>query len=457
VVVPPNGPELRLPSTITPDGLASILHLMVELVDVRHRLSFFDSIVENIPMMIFLKDAEGLRFERINRAGEALLGIARDELLGRTDRDFFTAEQAEFFQAKDRETLGSALPIEVAEEPIATPRGLRWLRTMKMAIRDEHGTPTHLLGISEDITPKRELAEQLRRTEEQLRQAQKLEAIGRLAGGIAHDFNNLLTVVLAYTSVLLDDLNPDDPLHSDLEQVHGAGERAVDLTRQLLAFSRQQVLAPRTLDLNKTLASMEKMLRRLLGEDVQLSLRTSGVAEIFADVGQIEQVVMNLAINARDAMPAGGRLTIETAAIELDAEFAAVHLGVAPGAYVMLAVTDTGIGMDAATRARVFEPFFTTKELGKGTGLGLATVFRHRSSERRHRLGLQRARAGNDVQDLPATCDVVGEVVPTTREGATAGRLRDDPARRRRRGGARHRAHRPPPCWLQCARGSERR
>ena len=160
--------------------------------------------------------------------------------------------------------------MEVEEEPIATPSGMRWLRTMKMAIRDERGTPTHLLGISEDITPKREIAEKLRRTEEQLRQAQKLEAIGRLAGGIAHDFNNLLTIILTYTSVILGDLKSGDPLHSDLEQVHGAGERAADLTRQLLAFSRQQMIAPRVLDLNKTIVGMEKMLRRLLGEDVQL-------------------------------------------------------------------------------------------------------------------------------------------------------------------------------------------
>jgi PAS domain S-box-containing protein len=349
---------------------------MVECCEVRRRLLLLDSIVENLPMMVFVKDAAELRFERINRAGEVLLGVARDELLGKTDHDFFTAQQASFFQAKDRETLSAASPIEVAEEPIATPRGLRWLRTMKMAIRNEKGTATHLLGISEDITPRRDMAEQLRRTEDQLRQSQKLEAVGRLAGGIAHDFNNLLSVILTYTSVIVDDLNPADPLRSEIEQVHIAGERAVDLTRQLLAFSRQQVLAPRVVDLNETLASMEKMLRRLLGEDVQLSLLCArGLGAIFADAGQIEQVLMNLVINARDAMPEGGRLTIETAGVELDAEFAAAHLGVPPGSYVMLAVSDTGIGMDAATRARVFEPFFTTKGPGKGTGLGLATVF----------------------------------------------------------------------------------
>ena len=367
---------VRLPLSTTPHELARVLGLMAELADVRRRLLLLDSIVENIPLMVFVKDATELRFERINTAGEELLGICRSDLVGRTDHEFFTEEQASFFRATDRRTFAEESPVEVEEEPITTPSGLRWLRTMKMAIRDEQGTPLHLLGISEDITPKREIAEKLRRTEEQLRQAQKLEAIGRLAGGIAHDFNNLLTVILTYTSVILGDLKCGDPLRSELEQVQGAGERAVELTRQLLAFSRQQLIAPRVLDLNKTLAGMEKMLHRLLGEDVQLCiLGADGLSEIVADAGQIEQVVMNLAINARDAMPEGGTLTIETADVELDVEFAAAHLGVAPGPYVMLAVTDTGTGMDSETRARVFEPFFTTKEAGRGTGLGLSTVF----------------------------------------------------------------------------------
>ena len=376
IVVRSSTHEVRLPLSTTPHELASVLAVISELADVRRRMLLLDSIVENIPLMVFVKDAADLRFELTNRAGEHLLGLRRDELVGKTDHDFFTEEQATFFQAKDRETLALASPVEIEEEPIAAARGLRWLHTMKMAIRDERGTPKYLLGISEDITVKKEIAEKLRRTEEQLRQAQKLEAIGRLAGGIAHDFNNLLTVILTYTSVILADLKSGDPLRCDLEQVQCAGERAVDLTKQLLAFSRQQMIAPRVLDLNKTIVGMEKMLRRLLGEDVQLCiLGANGLGEIVADAGQIEQVIMNLAINARDAMPGGGTLTIETADVELDVEFAAAHLGVAPGPYVMLAVTDTGTGMDNATRSRVFEPFFTTKEAGKGTGLGLATVF----------------------------------------------------------------------------------
>src|SRR5450432_665935 len=212
--------------------------------------------------------------------------------------------------------------------------------------------------------------------EEQLRQSQKMEAVGRLAGGVAHDFNNLLSVVLSYSEMLIADLATENPIRDDIAEIHRAGVRAADLTRQLLMFSRHQVVEPKVLDLNEVLLAMGNMLGRLVGEDVSLtSIPGASLGRVEGDPGAIDQVIMNLAINARDAMPVGGKLTIETANVVLDKEYAAGHLGAKPGSYVMLSISDTGTGMDKATMGRIFEPFFTTKEMGKGTGLGLSTVF----------------------------------------------------------------------------------
>ena len=226
-----------------------------------------------------------------------------------------------------------------------------------------------------DITDRRTVEAALRDREEQLRQAQKMEAVGRLAGGIAHDFNNVLTAIFGYTDLLLDQLRPDDPRRSDVEEIRRAADRAASLTRQLLAFSRKQVMQPRLIDMNDVLTGIRKLLARLVGEDIRVEIQTDArLVKVRADPGQVEQVLMNLAANARDAMPEGGTLTINTHNEEVSVDTQG-RPGLLPGHFAVVEVGDTGLGMPPAVRDRVFEPFFTTKELGKGTGLGLATVY----------------------------------------------------------------------------------
>jgi PAS domain S-box-containing protein len=327
------------------------------------------TLFEAVNLIVLGLDAEGC-VEYVNPFFLALSGYSAGEVIGEAWVDRFVPEEG-------RESLSTAFRELLAHganrhhrNPILTrdgrTRAISWHNTV---VRDTEGRPAGTLSIGEDVTEHELL-------EEQFRQAQKMEAVGRLAGGIAHDFNNLLTVIGGHSELLLSELPPADPHRADLEAIHRAGESASSLTRQLLAFSRQQVLAPRVLELNSVVMAAEVMLRRLLGEDVRLLLRLApALGAVRADAGQLEQVLMNLAINARDAMPRGGDLILETANIAVDDANGTEISSGTPGPYVLLRVADSGVGMDAATRARLFEPFFTTKDEGKGTGLGLATVY----------------------------------------------------------------------------------
>jgi signal transduction histidine kinase/CheY-like chemotaxis protein len=252
----------------------------------------------------------------------------------------------------------------------------QWYNITIDPILDELG---HLLGavnIISDITERKQAEERMKTLQEQFLQSQKMEAIGQLAGGVAHDFNNLLTVINGYSDLILEDIDEKNRFFQDVKEIKKASEHAASLTRQLLAFSRKQILQPKILDINSVVLNMDKMLRRMIGEDIQMvTLLSKDLGRMKADPGQIEQVILNLAVNARDAMPKGGKLTIETANVELDEEYAHTHINVTPGRYVMLSISDNGIGMSKEIIEHIFEPFFTTKEKEKGTGLGLSTVY----------------------------------------------------------------------------------
>ncbi len=325
------------------------------------------AILDNSPAIIFLKNTEG-RYLYVNPQFAKLTPLTREQILGKTDDEIFLPAQAAAFRADDLKVLQAGVALEF-EEVADQQDGPHTSIVSKFPLRNAEGKVYAICAIATDITERKSL-------EAQLRQAQKMEAIGQLAGGIAHDFNNLLTVINGYSELMLLSLPVEHPHCATFEQIRQAGEKASRLNRQLMAFSRQQVLQPKVLDLNAVVANIDTMLQRVIGEDIDLlTILSPGLASVKADPGQIEQVLMNLLVNARDAMPAGGRLTIETADVVLDTDYARTHVAVNPGRYVMLAVSDNGCGMDAETQARIFEPFFTTKELGKGTGLGLSTVY----------------------------------------------------------------------------------
>jgi PAS domain S-box-containing protein len=325
------------------------------------------AIVESSVDIILIRDLEG-RYILANDAAARSVGLRREELVGRRMEDVLAPEHARLVREHDAEALAAGQPM-MFEETIDDARGRRTYLTSRAPLRDTGGRVRGIITIARDISEHRAL-------EEQLRQAQKLEAIGRLAGGIAHDFNNLLAVIKSYADFLMESFPPGDDRAADVREIRGAVDRATTLTRQLLVFSRRQVVTLQTVDLNEVMSSMERMLRRLFFEGIEVRTTiAAGLVPVRADVGQLEQVILNLAMNARDATPIGGVVELGTANVVLDAPAARASGDVMPGEYATLTVRDTGTGMDEETMSHIFEPFFTTKPPSKGTGLGLSTVY----------------------------------------------------------------------------------
>jgi two-component system, cell cycle sensor histidine kinase and response regulator CckA len=364
----------------TLDALASVADLISQGIDrkraeegLRESEERYRLLFESNPQPMWVYDLETLGFLAVNESAVHHYGYSQEEFLAMTIKDIRPAEDI------------PALHAAVARSSVGVNGAGTWRHVKKDGTIIEVEISSHLLVfddrqaeliLAHDITEGNRLKAALLSSEEQFRQSQKLEAIGQLAGGVAHDFNNLLTAINGYSTLALQRLEDNHPIKPYLEEVKKAGDRAANLTRQLLAFGRKQILQPVAVNLNDIVTDMNKMLRRLIGEDIELRAKLDpALPRTKADPGQIEQVLVNLVVNARDAMPEGGKLTIETARVELDQEYANTHVGVAPGDFVMLAVSDTGTGMDEAIQARIFDPFFTTKEKDKGTGLGLSTVY----------------------------------------------------------------------------------
>jgi PAS domain S-box-containing protein len=334
-----------------------------------------DAILKAVPDIIMEVDHRNI-YTWSNNAGFAFFGV---DVIGREAAAYFDGDQ-QTYEVLQPLHEGTANLIYVESWQRRQDGAVRLLAWRCRAIVDEHSRVTGLLSTARDITDIKQaearVNEERERLQTQLTQSQKMEAVGRLAGGVAHDFNNMLGVILGHADMILSKMAPNEPFHADLTEIIKAGERSADLTRQLLAFARRQTVAPKVLDLNETVADMTKMLQRLIGEEIEIVwIPGEKVWPIKIDPSQIDQLLANLCVNARDAIAGVGKVTIETGNAIFDEDYRKDHAGVVPGEYVLLAVRDTGCGMNSETLSQIFEPFFTTKELGKGTGLGLATVY----------------------------------------------------------------------------------
>jgi PAS domain S-box-containing protein len=336
----------------------------------------YRTILENIEDGYFEVDIAG-NFTFFNDSLCKMLGYSRDEMIGMNNRKYTDQENAKKLYQAFNKVYRTGEPVKGFGWEVVAKDGTKLFGEVSVSlINDSKGKPTGFRGIARDITERKRAEEEKATLQEELRQSQKMEAIGGLAGGIAHDFNNLLTVISGNCQLSLLELKEGDSLKGNIQEIKGAADRATSLTRQLLAFSRRQVLNMSVLNLNTIIRDLEKMLRRVIGEDVELvTSLASDLGAVKTDPGWIEQVIMNLAVNGRDAMPSGGKLIIETNNAELDEPYTRNHVAIKPGRYVKLCVSDTGVGMVPEVREHLFEPFFTTKKKGKGTGLGLSTVY----------------------------------------------------------------------------------
>ncbi len=393
------------------------------LLDSEERYRF---VTENIADAVFLLELDG-RIALGNRRAETITGYPQAELVGRSLFSLLPEAGARDAQARLSDARAGADVSPFFEAELVRKDGTRVLLEVHVTSVLKGGYPVASLGVARDITERRNL-------EDQLRQAQKMEGIGRLAAGVAHDFNNLLTAIGGRCYLVLNRLTSENPIRREIEIIQGAAERAAKLTHQLLAFSRKQVLEPRVLDLNVTVTGIESLLRRMIREDIEIATALDPAAgRVKADAGQIEQVLLNLGVNAGDAMPQGGRLTLATGNVTLDAAYARTHAEVEPGPYVMLSVSDTGHGMTVEVQAHIFEPFFTTKEVGKGTGLGLATVYGIAKQSGGHITVYSEPGHGTvfklylpRVEEAPGTAEPEGPVEITRRGSETVLLVEDD-------------------------------
>ena len=339
--------------------------------EVKRTGDLLNAVVENLPDMILLKEpsGDGFRYVLVNAAGERLIGRDRSEIIGRTEADLFPPAEAKQVREANMSVAQSGEPRTFTDHKLTSPSGVRSVETRMVPISNGGGTPGRILAIIRDVTDAKV-------REEQIRQLQRMDAIGRLTGGVAHDFNNLLAIVHGNSELLRDRLEAGSEEAEMADDVVGAAGRGAELVRRLLAFARMQHLEPEAIDLNARLPNLLGLLQRSLGETITVRAKTGDdLWPAIVDPTQVDDAIVNLAINARDAMPGGGTLTIETENVTLDEDYAAHHVEVAPGDYVMLAVSDTGTGMSQEVIGRAFEPFFTTKREGEGTGLGLSQVF----------------------------------------------------------------------------------